>query len=383
MKVTKFFLDFLKNEKASGLILIACTLISLAMMKLPVAEQYSNFWHTVIFNHPLQHWINDGLMTLFFLMVGLEIERELIVGELSNLKAAMLPVFAAIGGMIVPAIIYLGFTHNTSNIKGFGIPMATDIAFSLAIISLLGKRVPVSLKLFLTALAIIDDLGAIFVIAIFYTQTLHLNYFFLALLVIILLLVVRYFKFNYLFVYLILGFALWYFLLNSGIHATIAGVILAFIIPFNKLDANNMSLRLQKALHAPVSLLVIPIFVLSNTSIVVDFESITSNVLTSNLSVAIILALVIGKPLGIILFSYLSIKTKFAHLQKGINYKLLLGAGMLAGIGFTMSIFVSNLAFADRVVLNSLKISILIAAVISSVLGLSYLKIVLSKAKDV
>ncbi len=382
MKVTKFFLDFLKNEKASGLTLIACTLFSLVMMKLPLAEQYANFWNSQIFNQPLQHWINDGLMTLFFLMVGLEIERELIVGELSNLKAAMLPVFAAIGGMLVPAIIYLSFTYGTKNASGFGIPMATDIAFSLAIISILGKRVPVSLKLFLAALAIIDDLGAIFVIAIFYTQTIYLNYFLLALFVVMLLLVVRYFKINYLLVYLILGFALWYFLLNSGIHATIAGVVLAFIIPFNKLDQNNMSLRLQKVLHAPVSLLVIPIFVLSNTSIFINTASIINDVFYSNLSIAVIVALVVGKPLGIVLFSYLSLKTKLAHLQKDINFKLLLGAGMLAGIGFTMSIFVCNLAFTDLVVVNNLKISILIAAVISSVLGVSYLKIISTKVNS-
>lgn len=379
MKGTKLFLDFLKNEKASGVILIMCTIFSITAMRLPFGASYQNFWNTDIFNHTLQHWINDGLMTLFFLMVGLEIERELIVGELSNLKAAMLPIFAAVGGMLVPAIIYLFITFGTPNAVGFGIPMATDIAFSLAVISLLGKRVPIGLKVFLAALAIIDDLGAIFVIGIFYTQQLNLFFMLLSILVIALLLVVRYFKLNFLWLYLTLGFFLWYTLLNSGVHATLAGVILAFIIPFNKIDGNNMSLRLQKGLHIPVSLFVIPLFVLCNTCIFINPELLNNGLIDSLLSFAVIIGLVIGKPLGIVLFSFIAVKFKFAVLPAQINYKLVLGAGMLAGIGFTMSIFVCNLAFKNIEVINNLKIAILFSAVISSLIGVCYLRFVSNK----
>src|SRR5690349_13956553 len=270
MKLTKLFIDFFNSEKAGGLILIFCTAVSLIISNTSLQTDYLHFWNINIAGDSLQHWINDGLMTIFFLLVGLELEREMYVGELSDLKNARLPIFAAIGGMLVPAGIYMLFNYGTANKSGAGIPMATDIAFALGILSLLGSRVPASLKIFLTALAIIDDLGAILVIAIFYAHSLSLLNLFIALVIFVVLIVFNRFKIYNLIPYVIGGVVMWYFMLHSGIHATITGVLLAFVIPFAKGKETCPSHVVEKFIHKPVAFFILPLFALANTCITLN-----------------------------------------------------------------------------------------------------------------
>ena len=367
MKVTKLFTDFFESEKAGGLVLIACTLLSLLLANSNFGTNYHDFFQTQFAGHSFEHWINDGLMTIFFLLIGLELEREIYQGELSNIKDAMLPIFGALGGMLIPAGLFLIFNYGTATQSGAGIPMATDIAFALGILSLLGNRVPISLKIFLTALAVIDDLGAIIIIAIFYTKTLLWTNLFIALGIFSLLLVFNRMKIRNLIPYLIGGVAMWYFMLHSGVHATITGVLLAFAIPFGNGDEKSTSFILQHFLHKPVAFIILPIFALANTAIV--FKGDISQTLSENYSLGIALGLIVGKPLGIFLLSFLAVKFGFCKLPTDLTWKTIFGVGLLGGIGFTMSIFVTLLAFENETIINNSKLVILISSLTAGLLG--------------
>lgn len=373
MKLTQSFTAFFNSEKAGGIILVAATVISLCLANSVVAESYIGFWNRPVGSHSLAHWVNDGLMAIFFLLIGLELERELFIGELQDLKTASLPIFGALGGMIVPAGIFLLLNFGTATQSGAGIPMATDIAFAVGILSLLGNRVPASLKVFLTALAVIDDLGAILVIAIFYTDNLSLTNLGIALGIWVLLYILgKKFKVRNLIPYLIGGAAMWYFMLLSGVHATISGVLLAFAIPFGDGGKNSTSYLLQHWLHKPVAFFILPVFALANTCI--PIQSGWHEHLVSYLGLGIIFGLVIGKPFGIWLFSFLASKASLCHLPAGIRWKHIFGVGMLGGIGFTMSIFIALLAFDDIGIINESKIAILIASLLSGTVGFVFLK---------
>lgn len=376
MGISRLLKDFLDSEKAGGFILIACTVLSLLLAN-SLGESYQGLWHYPIAEHSIEHWINDGLMTIFFLLIGLELEREVYIGELSNLKNASLPIFAALGGMLIPAGLYLTLNYGTETQSGAGIPMATDIAFALGILSLLGNRVPLSLKVFLTALAVIDDLGAILIIAIFYTKTLVLTNLFIALGIFALLLLLNRLKVRNLIPYLIGGIAMWYFMLNSGVHATITGVLLAFAIPFGNGDEKSTSYLLQHWLHKPVAFIILPLFALANTAILIPSD--WQENLLHPYTLGIALGLLLGKPVGIWLLSFLSVKLKIAQLPEDIDWKSILGVSFLGGIGFTMSIFITLLAFSDEHHITNSKIAILIASLIAGIIGLLSLKSVLKK----
>jgi Na+:H+ antiporter, NhaA family len=372
MRATKLFSEFFESEKAGGIVLVLCTLVSIGLANSDWQAAYSGFWNMDIGGHSLTHWINDGLMTIFFLLIGLELEREIYKGELSNIRNTLLPVSAAIGGVAFPALIYHFFNAGTAQQAGFGIPMATDIAFALGVLSLLGNRVPTSLKVFLTALAVIDDLCAIIIIAVFYTKGLVLANFFIALAIWAVLLVLNRLKVHNLIPYLAGGVAMWYFMLQSGVHATITGVLLAFAIPFSNGGEKSPSYILQHQLHKPVAFLILPLFALANTVIVISGG--WQQGLLSPVGKGIIAGLVLGKPLGILLLSYLAVKLRICALPVDIGWRHIAGAGMLAGIGFTMSIFITLLAFEDVVLINNTKFFVLIASVISGLLGLFWLR---------
>ena len=377
MKATQLYKDFFESEKSGGLVLIAFTLISLAIANSAFGNLYLHFWETTFAGHSIEHWINDGLMTIFFLLIGLELEREIYQGELSNIKDALLPIFGAIGGMIIPATIFLLFNFGTETQSGAGIPMATDIAFALGILSLLGNRVPTSLKIFLTALAVIDDLGAIMIIAIFYTKALFWSNLIIALGIFAFLLVLNRLKVRNLIPYLIGGVFMWYFMLHSGVHATITGVLLAFAIPFGNGGEKSTSYILQHFLHKPVAFIILPIFALANTAIVIGTDFTT--IITQNYSIGIALGLIIGKPLGIITILFIAIKLGWCKLPNDLNWKSILGVGFLAGIGFTMSIFITLLAFENETIINNAKFIILLASLVAGLIGFISLKLTLSK----
>ncbi len=375
MKGTKLFTDFFNSEKSSGLVLIACTIFSLLLANSNFGTNYLELFQAQFAKHSLEHWINDGLMTIFFLLIGLELEREIYQGELSNLKDALLPIFGALGGMFVPAGIFLLLNYGTSTQSGAGIPMATDIAFALGILSLLGSRVPISLKVFLTALAVIDDLGAIIIIAIFYTKTLLWTNLFIALGIFTILLVFNRMKVRNLIPYLIGGIAMWYFMLHSGVHATITGVLLAFAIPFGNGDEKSTSYILQHFLHKPVAFIILPIFALANTAIV--FSGDITQTLSENNSLGIALGLIVGKPIGIFLLTFLAVAFGFCKLPTDLNWKSIFGVGLLGGIGFTMSIFVTLLAFDNETIINNSKLVILISSSTAGLLGFLTLRLTL------
>jgi len=375
MKLTKLFKEFFDSEKAGGLILVFVTLLSLVIANSPWQSSYINIWHADIGGHPFVHWINDGLMTIFFLLIGLELEREIYNGELSNIKNAALPIFGALGGMLVPAGIFLLLNFGIETRSGAGIPMATDIAFAIGILSLLGNRVPASLKIFLTALAVIDDLGAIIVIAIFYTTSLAFNNLFIALGIFALLLTLNRLKVHNLIPYLIGGIAMWYFMLNSGVHATITGVLLAFAIPFGDGGEKSPSYILQHFLHKPVAFFILPLFAIANTCIAIG-DSWQSGLGQTN-SLGIMAGLIIGKPLGIWLFSFIGVGLGFCILPSDLKWKNIIGAGFLGGIGFTMSIFITLLALDDAEIITNSKIAILIASFVAGTIGFLWLKLTL------
>ncbi len=381
MKLTKLFIDFFNSEKAGGLILVFVTFLSLGLSNSPVQTGYINFWHIDLGGHSIVHWINDGLMTIFFLLIGLELEREIYQGELSDLKNAALPIFGALGGMLLPAGIFLLFNFGTTTQSGAGIPMATDIAFAIGILSLLGNRVPGSLKVFLTALAVMDDLGAIIVIAIFYTTALAFTNLFIALGIFGVLLILNRLKVHNLIPYLIGGAFMWYFMLHSGVHATITGVLLAFAIPFGDGGEKSPSYILQHFLHKPVAFFILPLFAIANTCIVIG-SNWQSGLLEAS-SLGIIAGLVIGKPLGIWLFSFIGVGLGFCVLPKDLKWKNIAGAGLLGGIGFTMSIFITLLAFNEADQINNSKIAILVASFIAGAVGFIFLKMSLkTRAKN-
>lgn len=379
MKETNLFKSFFESEKAGGIILIFATLFSLLLANSIFQTEYLQIWNIEIGNHSLVHWINDGLMTIFFLLIGLELEREVYIGELSTIKKAALPLFGALGGMVIPALIYLYFNFGTSTQSGAGIPMATDIAFAIGILSLLGNRVPTSLKIFLTALAVIDDLGAIIIIAVFYTSTISFLNLGIALGIMGVLFVLNRLKVNSLFPYIIGGILMWYFMLNSGVHATITGVLLAFVIPFGDGTKKSISYKLQNFLHKPIAFIILPLFALANTCIIINSNWYEG--LSHTNSIGIILGLIIGKPLGIWILSYLGVTLGLCNLPKGLQWKNIFGAGILGGIGFTMSIFITLLAFdTDSDIVNS-KIAILIASFIAAITGFVILKLTLKPNK--
>lgn len=373
--------DFLHDSRAIGILLLLCTATSLILTNLPgIGENYSQFWETEIpflhsahLPHSILHVINDFLMALFFFQVGMEIKRETVVGELSSPSRMMMPMIAALFGVIFPAIIFLTATKGTVYQSGWAIPTATDIAFSLGILSLLGKAVPHSIKIFLTALAIIDDLCAILIIAFFYGGQPKFTWLLgVAASILIIILVIKYLKSPFSrILYLSLGMVMWYCMYQSGIHATFAGVILSALLPIKKIPVY------EKILLFPVNFLIIPIFALANTSIAINASAIAN--LTGELSIGIVLGLLIGKPVGISLGVYLMTKMRIIRSKSKPDWILYVGVGILAGIGFTMSIFVSTLAFEDRSLQDTAKLAVLIASTLSMIIGYAWLKIALKK----
>jgi len=371
------FDDFFNAEKSSGILLIVCTVIALALANSAIGANYLGLWQRQLGGFSLAHWINDALMSVFFLLIGLELERELYSGELSNFKNALLPVFAAVGGMAAPALIHLALNAGTPTQAGIGIPMATDIAFALAVLALLANRIPASLKVFVVAFAVMDDLGAIIIIAVFYTAQLSPWYLVGALLVWTLLFALnRLLRVMSVTPYLLGGGLLWFLLLKSGVHATLAGVALAFAIPFSATgnDPASPSHKLELFLHKPVAFIILPLFALANTGVVVGADWL-QNAAGMN-SVGIIAGLTLGKPLGVVLLCFIAVASGLCRLPPDLNWWHICGAGILGGIGFTMSIFITNLAFAANAgALNASKLAILLASLTAGGSGFLWLRL--------
>lgn len=418
--------EFVRMEAFGGIVLMFFTIMALALANSAFSESFLAYWKQYLglnfgdwkLNMNLLHWINDGLMAVFFFVVGLEIKRELLTGGLSSFKKASLPIFAAFGGMLVPALIYIGFNQTGSGTHGWGIPMATDIAFALGILILLGKRIPISLKLLLTSIAIVDDIGAVVVIALYYTSEIDWTYLFYAGGIYAVLWSINLLKVRDIPVFLILGMVLWYVLLKSGVHATIAGILLAFTIParascnvFEFIRSNIALLkqlgytpdkykksntekhlqasvsaikgncvevisplqRLEHLFHPWVAYLIVPVFAFANAGVVADSDLLMK--VCDPISLGIIMGLFLGKPLGIVLFSYLGVRFGFAQKPKEVCWSQIVGIGFLGGIGFTMSFFVSQLAFDDSAELSLAKFSVLFASIMSGILGFIILKL--------
>ena len=371
------FQEFFDSEKSSGILLIICTVISLLIANSSSGADYLSLWQTYVGGLSIEHWINDALMAIFFLLIGLELQRELYSGELSNLKNALLPIFAAIGGMVVPALIHFSLNAGTPTQAGIGIPMATDIAFALGVLALLGNRIPASLKVFVVAFAVIDDLGAIIIIATFYTAQLSVGYLVGALAVLTLLIALnRLLRVMSLVPYLLGGALMWFFMLKSGVHATIAGVMLAFAIPFSAKDDDEKSPshKLEHFLHKPVAFLILPVFALANTGVLVGANWMQE--VTSTNSVGLIAGLILGKPLGVTLLCFVAVTSGLCRLPPELSWRHISGAGILGGIGFTMSIFITNLAFAgNAAIINASKMAILSASVTAGTVGFLWLRL--------
>ena len=377
-KITKGFISFFKLEAASGIVLLFAAVIALIISNSELSNLYFSTLERYLFiginNFGLKlsvlHWINDALMAIFFFFVTLEIKREFLQGELSNIKQALLPIIAAVGGMVIPALIYVIINlGDGETLKGWAIPSATDIAFSLGVLSLLGSRVPLSLKVFLTALAIIDDLGAIVIIALFYSGDLSIKYLSLMLLAFIILLVINKFNVKKFIPYLIIGIFLWDFTHNSGIHATIAGVLLAMTIPHRKKDKDfSLLIKVEHAISPYVAFGIMPIFAFANAG--VSLEGLSLSSLLDKVPLGIVLGLFVGKQLGVFVFSYASIKLKIAQMPSNTSWYNFYGVGVLTGIGFTMSLFVGNLAFADNLqYMDGVKIGVLTGSLLSTLFG--------------
>jgi NhaA family Na+:H+ antiporter len=377
-QLSNTFNRFFESEKSSAIILVIATLISVALANSVMSDRYLALWKNEYVGLSLEHWINDGLMAIFFLMIGLELERELYVGELSLIRNALLPIFAALGGTLAPALIHYALNADLPTRDGIGIPMATDIAFALGALALLGKRIPASLKVFIVAFAVIDDLIAITVIALFYTD--HVAMFYLAMSIgifLVLLCLNRFFRVSLLPVYLIGGVFMWIFMLKSGVHATVAGVMLAFAIPFWSRDQqqSSPSYQLENFLHKPVAFIVLPLFALANTGIVFG-ASWALDLATPN-SLGVMLGLVIGKPLGVIILSMAVVLLGICKLPSEVTWSHMVGAGLLGGIGFTISIFITNLAFSNQVeLINASKIAVFTASLLAGLFGLLWLRVV-------
>ena len=378
--LSKTFNRFFESEKLSGVLLIICTLLAITLTNSPIGESYLTLWHIELWGMSLEQWINDGLMAIFFLLIGLELEREIYIGELSNFKNALLPICAAIGGMLVPALIHFSLNHSTATQNGIGIPMATDIAFALGVLAILGNRIPASLKVFVVAFAVMDDLGAILIIATFYTTKLSVGYLLGALGVWAALIILnRFFRVMTILPYLLGGILMWILMLKSGVHATVAGIMLAFAIPFSSKDDDQVSPshRLEHLLQKPVAFIILPIFALANTSITLSSHWVHD--LSSLNSLGITMGLILGKPLGITLFCFMAVAVGICRLPSDLRWGHIIGAGMLGGIGFTMSIFITNLAFTgNQITINAAKISILMASLTAGALGFLWL----AKQKD-
>jgi len=376
--ISKPFKWFFKLEAASGLVLLIAAILALIISNGSLADLYFHTLEKYLFiginefglKLSVHHWINDALMAIFFFFVTLEIKREFIQGELSNLKQAMLPIIAAVGGMIIPALFYVVINFgNSETMNGWAIPSATDIAFSLGILSLLGSRVPISLKVFLTALAIIDDLGAILIIAFFYSGDLSIVYLSLILISYILLLVLNKFSIKIFTPYLIIGLFMWFFTYKSGIHATIAGVLLASTIP-HRLKEHDFSLlvKLEHAISPYVAFMIMPLFAFANAG--VSLAGLSLATLLNPVPLGILCGLFFGKQIGVLLFSFVSIKLKFAEMPNNSSWLSFYGVSILTGIGFTMSLFVGNLAFVENVqYMDGVKIGVLAGSLLSTLAG--------------
>ncbi len=369
--LSRTFQRFFDSEKAGGIVLVACTVLSLALTNSPSGRSYLALWQFDLGGLSLELWINDALMAVFFLLIGLELERELYVGELSDFRRALLPMIAAAGGIVTPALIHYALNAGTATQAGMGIPMATDIAFALGVLALLGRRIPASLKVFVVAFAVMDDLGAIVVIALFYSGGVSMAWLAGALAVwAILGALNKAFRVMSLAPYLAGGALMWFLMLKSGVHATIAGVMLAFAIPFSSRaeDESSPSHRLEHFLHKPVAFFILPVFALANTAIPIGADWLQS--LSSANSAGIAAGLVLGKPIGVTLFCAAAVAAGLCRLPEDLGWPHVVGAGMLGGIGFTMSIFIANLAFAgDAHAINASKMAILAASLTAGVLG--------------
>ena len=387
--ISNVFKWFFKLEAASGLMLLFTAVLALVVSNSDLNSTYIKVLNTYFFlgfgkfgiNLTVLHWINDALMAIFFFLVTLEIKREFIQGELSNPKQAMLPIFGAVGGMLVPALIYVVLNYkDPTTLNGWAIPSATDIAFSLGVLSILGKRVPLSLKVFLTALAIIDDLGAIIIIAVFYSGKIQILYLILMLICLVILIFFNKLNFKNFLPYLFVGLFLWEFTHQSGIHATISGVLLALTIPHksNKRDKSSLLLKLEHSISPYVAFGIMPIFAFANAG--VSLEGINMSSIMNSVPLGILLGLFIGKQVGVFIFSYVSIKMKLAEMPNNSNWLTFYGVGILTGIGFTMSLFVGNLAFVEAPqYLSDVKIGVLLGSLLSTVFG--YLLILLFSKK--
>ena len=375
--------NFFAREEKSGILLLLFATLALITVNSPLNSLYYDIKYTDVpislgefnFTKTISHWVNDGLMAIFFFVIGLELKREILEGELSSFDRMVLPAIAAIGGMVAPAIIYVLINiNNPENMSGWAIPTATDIAFSLAVLLIIGKNVPLSLKVFLLSLAIIDDLGAVLIIAFFYTAQISGIYLIYSLIVFVLLILINRMGINKMYLYMILGIFLWYFVLKSGVHATIAGVLLATTIPNTSNNGleHSMLKDLEHKLHNFVGILVLPIFAFFNSDI--NFADVTLSSVYSPLSLGVILGLLLGKPIGITLFTYVGMKTNLFNLPENVTIKDVFGLSLLCGIGFTMSLFINGLAFSDPVLVDSSKLGIFIGSMISAVAGYLILK---------
>ncbi|NRT76923.1 Na+/H+ antiporter NhaA [Clostridium beijerinckii] len=391
-KIKNPFLQFFKNESSSGIVLMFCAIIAIIIANSNFSSMYNNIIHTYItigykdfsLSMSTLHWINDGLMAIFFLVVGMEIKREIVFGELKSFKKTILPVSAAIGGMVVPAIIYALFNFNQPTIIGWGIPMATDIAFALGILSLVGKKAPKGIIIFLTALAIVDDLGAIIVIAIFYTSEISWIALILGLIIFLAIILANKLNVKNKWLYIIFGIALWICFLKSGVHATIAGVLLGMGLPIGKnMEEFRTSIlyRFEHVLTPLSSFIIMPIFALANSGITIDINSLSAAIMNP-VSLGIIFGLFIGKQIGIFGASYILVKLKIAKLPSKVTKRHLYGASVLGGIGFTMSLFVSSLSFTEESALSMAKISIIIASILSAAFGAAIFKIIKFKNEE-
>ena len=374
--LTDTFNRFFESEKSGAILLVIATIISVGLTNSVFGSAYLTLWQSEFLGLTLEHWINDGLMAIFFLMIGLELERELYVGELSILRNALLPIFAAIGGTMLPALIHYSFNAELPTQAGIGIPMATDIAFALGALALLGSRIPPALKVFVVAFAVIDDLIAIIMIAIFYTDNVALQYLAGSLMVFVTLLCLnRFFRVASITVYLLGGALMWLLMLKSGVHATAAGVMLAFAIPFwsSSEQTPSPSHKVENFLHKPVAFIVLPLFALANTGIFFGANWLLD--LTSPNSMGVIIGLVVGKPLGVALLSALAVMLGICTLPVDVRWRHLIGAGMLGGIGFTISIFITNLAFGEQAdLVNASKIAVFTASLMAGFIGFVWLR---------
>ena len=381
--ITQAIKNFFSREEKSGILLLLFATLALITVNSPLQSLYYDIKYTDIpinlgdfnFTKSVSHWVNDGLMAIFFFVIGLELKREILEGELSSFDRMVLPAIAAVGGMAAPALVYILINiNNPENMSGWAIPTATDIAFSLAVLLIIGKSVPLSLKVFLLSLAIIDDLGAVLIIAFFYTAEISSIYLLYSLIVFGLLVVVNLSGNQKMYIYMILGIFLWYFVLKSGVHATIAGVLLATTIP-NNVENNvdhSMLKHLEHKLHNFVGILVLPVFAFFNSDI--NFSDVTMSSVYSPLSMGVILGLLLGKPIGITLFTYVGMKTKLFSLPENVTLKDVFGLSLLCGIGFTMSLFINGLAFTETYLIDSSKLGIFIGSIVSAIAGYLILK---------